>query len=365
MPTRVLVVSHFNDFISARSKAFIFIGLAKLDFQITIMTDISTPFLELFYEVGIEVIDFSCKKKFDKQEIRTLHDFMEERKIQIAHLFYSAATINGIRAAKGLPVKVVLYRGASANIHFLDPTAYFKYLHPRVDAIVCNSKGTEEYLKKNLLRKPNKAITISKGHKMEWYSDVQALDIREKLSIPQETTLVVNVANNRPIKGVKYLLEGFSQIPSEKPIHLLLIGRDMDNKENLDIITKGGMKDRVHILGHRKDVLEIEKSCDILVLASLGSESITRSVIEGMALGVAPIITNIPGNLPLVTHEENGLLVPVADADAIREAILRLYENEELRKKFGQRSKERIRTTLSNSETVKKYETFYKDLVTK
>ena len=79
------------------------------------------------------------------------------------------------------------------------------------------------------------------------------------MGIPEDSFLLVNVANNREMKGINFLLEGFNEISNELPIHLLLIGNDMDNEQNLNILAKGDKKNHVHFLGFRKKV-EIVKT---------------------------------------------------------------------------------------------------------
>jgi len=54
-------------------------------------------------------------------------------------------------------------------------------------------------------------------------------------------------------------------------------------------------------------------------------------LIEAMAAGVPVVATNAPGIRDVVQHEENGLLVPVGDVDALRQAIKRVVGDAALR----------------------------------
>ena len=51
-------------------------------------------------------------------------------------------------------------------------------------------------------------------------------------------------------------------------------------------------------------------------------------MIEGMMVGLPCITTDYPGARELITHEENGLVVPMNDADALAQAIIKLTNNE-------------------------------------
>ncbi len=133
MSIKVLVVSDYSDYHSTRPEASIFVGLAQLGFEVSVMTYKASGHTAAFEAVGIQVIDFHPEKKFDPSEIARLRQFMVQAEIDVVHLFNSVAIINGLQAAKDLAVKVVLYRGYTGNIHWYDPSAYFKFLHPRVD----------------------------------------------------------------------------------------------------------------------------------------------------------------------------------------------------------------------------------------
>lgn len=364
MAIRVLVISDYRDYHTVRPEANVFIGLAKLGLQIHIMTYKESQFTKEFEAVGIKVIDFHPQKKLDKLEIEKIRDYIIEEKIEILHLFNSKSIINGIKAAEELDVKVVLYRGFTGNIRWYDPTAYYKFLNRRVDKIVCNSKGVEDYINGNLFFDKSKTITINKGHDISWYN-YEPIDIRKELGIPKDSFLLVNVANNRRMKGIPYLLKSMNLLPKDSPIHLLLVGRDMDSASNLKIVNQGHMKDNVHFLGFRKDALNIVAGSDVFVLSSLFGESITKSVIEAMSLGVAPIITDIPGNQELVVNGESGFVVKVKSPKEIAEAVIKLFINKDLCKKMGVNAKNRIDNQLNTNVTIAKTKELYENLVQK
>ena len=362
MAIKILVISSYHVPVAARPEAEVFIGLKKYGFEINVMTYADAEYVENFKKAGIKVIDFHPEKKFDKQEIRRIREQLIEGNYDILHLFNSKAIVNGIRAAKGLPVKVVLYRGYAGNIHWWDPTAYIKYLHPRVDKIICNSKGVEDYIQKQLFFNKSKTITINKGHRPEWYSGVIPVR-REELGISDGTFIVTCVANTRRMKGIPFLLKAMFQIPSEMPIHLLLIGHGLDSKNNKKLVEKNKNKDKIHFMGYRENSLNIVASGDVFILSSIYGESITKSVIEAMSVGITPVITDIPGNKELVVHEESGLVVPSHNSTALAEALIRLYNDRELCKKLAHGAQKHIAENLHNDRTVIETKALYEDLV--
>jgi len=321
--------------------------------------------LRNFEQLESKVIDFHPQKKMDKAEIEKIRNYLIDNKIDILHLFNSKSIINGIQAAKGLKVNVILYRGYAGNINWYDPTAYSKFLHPRVDTIICNSIGVEKYLHKQLFFDKKKTITINKGHDLKWYKNYKPVDLRHEFKLPNNSLVLVNVANNRRMKGIPYLLEAMTLLPQSAEVHLILIGRDMNTRSNQKILRKGNIIEKVHFAGFRPDALNLVAGADAFVLSSIFGESITKSVIEAMSLGVAPLITDIPGNVELVEDGVSGIVVKRKNSQELKEAILRLYNDRNLCNKFGLAAQERINNELNTKETIRKTKDLYLSLVRK
>lgn len=358
---KLLVISDYRSFTSSRPEAEIFIGLKRLGMDVSIMTYDEGEYVERFKAEGIHVINFHPRRKFEKSESRFIREELIRGKYNVLHLFNSKATFNGIRAAKGLAVKVVLYRGYTGNIHWWDPAAYFKYLHPRVNKIVCLADSVHEMFMRQLTLKKKKLVTINKGHALEWYADTPIADLQSEGLSPSDFVACM-VANDRPMKGIPYLLKAWSLLPKDFPIHLMLIGAGLDNPKYLKLIKKYDIGDKVHLTGHRKDSLSLVRAADVFVLSSIKGEATTKSVIEAMCLGKACVITDISGNRGLVIHEESGLVVPSKNAQALCDGVLRIFHNPALKKEYGEKAQWQIANRFHTSITVEKYRQLYNAL---
>lgn len=363
MPIKVLAISDYREFHSVRPEAEIFIGLKNAGLDVHVMTYGDSEYAERFRKAGIHVIDFHPNEKFNSDELKFIRDILVKEDYDIIHLFNSRAIIHGIRASKGLKAKIVLYRGYSGNIHWYDPTAYAKFLHPRVDAIMCNSVGVEKIIRNQKLWNKRKAVTINKGHNTSWYSDVKPSKIREEFGIPEDAFLLINVANNRKMKGIPYLLKAMNMLPPGLNVHLILLGKGMDDQNNVDLINSGPYKNNIHLPGFRPNALSHVAASDVFVLPSIMGESITKSVIEAMSLEKTPIITDIAGNVELVEDGISGIVVPKKNPKSLADAILKLYQNRDLCNQMAKKARERIDTELSTAQTVKKVKKLYEELL--
>lgn len=359
---KVLVIGSYDVIHTSRPEAEIIIGLANAGLDMSVMTQGNTEYAKRFTECGVRVIPFHLEKKFRRAESQRIRQELIDGEYDILQLYTSKAIINGIRAARGLRVKVVLYRGYAGHIHWYDPAAYLKYLHPRVDKIVCNSIGVEAHFRKQLFLDKSKLVTINKGHDLAWYKDVVPADLRN-LGIPTSAFVVTCMANVRPMKGIPYLLAAMDYLPMDAQIHLVLGGDGTDDESFVKKAAVSQHASKIHLLGHRKDALNIVAASNVFALASIKGESITRAVQEAMALGIPPVITDIPGNKELVEHRISGLVVPMKNAKALADALLLLYRDAVLYQKLSTGARIHIATKLSHQRTVVQMKKLYESIV--
>ena len=97
--------------------------------------------------------------------------------------------------------------------------------------------------------------------------------------------------------------------------------------------------DRLEWIGQTDAVHEVLGPADIFVRYST-TEGQSLAVLEAMACGCAVVVSDIPANRELVTDGVNGLVVPLGDVDALREAIERLVGDAGLRRRIAAAARE-------------------------
>ena len=91
--------------------------------------------------------------------------------------------------------------------------------------------------------------------------------------------------------------------------------------------------------GQRQDITAVLAESDIFVLPSTYREGIPRVLLEAAAMGLPIITTDAPGCREVVTHSLNGYLIPAHNKNALRDSILHLCDQPNLRRKFGKNSR--------------------------
>lgn len=110
------------------------------------------------------------------------------------------------------------------------------------------------------------------------------------------------------------------------------------------------------------EVAQYLNAADIYV-STCYIDSTSVSLLEAMACGLPPIVTDIPGNREWIENGVNGFLFPSKNPKVLAEKIVELIENEPLRKRFGERCLQKIKRKATWKESLTKMEAVYKALL--
>ena len=361
---KILVISDYRAVGSSRPEAEIFIRLARLGHKICILSHAEAVYYnQRFRSFGIEVIERHPTKKISGEYIKFLRALVLDRQFDFVHAFNSKGLTNAVWALRGTTAKLIAYRGFAGQTHWYDPMMYTKYFHPRVDHIICVSKDIENILKKNMPGGKSKLSTIPKGHDPAWYSEVIPED-RTELGFSKEDILVCFLANVRPFKGLTYVLDAMRFLSGDLPVQLLFIGHGYEKDNIREQINANPWRNKIHVLGYRSNALSILAASDCLIQASTHGEGLSKSVVESMFLGIAPIITDIPGNEGLVEDGQSGWIVPIKDPMAISKALMAMASDKGERERRGANAKKHMHLHYHIEQTVEEYLRLYQRLLT-
>lgn len=97
----------------------------------------------------------------------------------------------------------------------------------------------------------------------------------------------------------------------------------------------------VHPRFAREQLPELLAGAAILLFPSR-SEGYPLSLVEAMACGLVPVASAIPGVVDIVEHGRDGLLAEPGDAEAFRDAVVRLLDDVEERGRMRRNARARI-----------------------
>ncbi|HEX5049759.1 MAG TPA: glycosyltransferase family 4 protein [Gammaproteobacteria bacterium] len=356
-PIKTLCITEDPD----RPTAATFVGLHAAGVDVTVVCPPGRA-RTMLAEAGVRLLDLPLSGGRDRAGRAALRAELEGGRYDILHVFGNRGVQNGLAAARGLPVKIVAYRGIVGNVSFLSPVSWLRFLNPRIDRIVCVCNAVRDHflsMRPAFLRMPaSRPVTIYKGHSLDWYTAAPA-DLRS-VGVPEGAFTIACVANYRPRKGIEVLVDAMASLPDD--VQLLLIGH-MDAPALAARIAASPAVDRIRRLGHRQDAPALTAACDAFVLPSIKREGLARSLIEAMAYGVAPVVTDCGGSPELVLDGECGLVVPVRDSAALARALGGLRADPAQRRRLGAAARERIARHFRIEDTISRTLALYRGLV--
>ena len=138
-------------------------------------------------------------------------------------------------------------------------------------------------------------------------------------------------------KGLRYLLEAYGKLKWDLPnIRLIVVGPGNPDKESYRVMSSQNLQD-VEFVGRVSydDLPRYYASADIFCSPATGAESYGIVLLEAMSAGKPVVASDIEGFRGVMTHGEQGLLVPKKDSNALAEALGMLARDPELRRKLG------------------------------
>ena len=155
--------------------------------------------------------------------------------------------------------------------------------------------------------------------------------------------LVIFIGNLVKQKGLEYLLRAKHESKTDYALLIYGDGQEYDNLKNM--IDKYNLKD-TYLMGKTHSPEKIIPQADIMVLPSV-SEGASIIALESMSCQRAFISTDTGNIKDVITHDENGIIVPAKDSKKLSEEIDRLISDERLREKLGINARESIMKNYS------------------
>ncbi|HEV3020810.1 MAG TPA: glycosyltransferase family 4 protein, partial [Pirellulales bacterium] len=118
----------------------------------------------------------------------------------------------------------------------------------------------------------------------------------------------------------------------------------------------------VELLGHCHDMPAVYRRASICVQTS-PHEGCSNALLEGMAAGLCPVASRVPGNVDLVDHEHDGLLVALDDDRELAGALERLFFDSALREQLAAAARRRVVERHSLDRVARQYVAIFEELL--
>lgn len=209
-----------------------------------------------------------------------------------------------------------------------------------------------------------RALAIHNGIDVEEYQGCNPPEVPPAETTPEDAILCIAAHNSK--KAIDVLLQALALVRSRGvDLKLTLVG-DGPLRSALELQAEQlGIADQVRFTGPLElpaVKLHLQR-CRLFVLPSR-DEPFGIAILEAMAHGKPVIATRVGGIPEIISHLENGLLVPPDDPQALAAAICTLHNEPALRDRLSRRGMATVLERFTYQHTGARFESLFSELVT-
>jgi len=212
--------------------------------------------------------------------------------------------------------------------------------HPRLKAVICNSRMVRDEILRSFHIDPHKLHVIYNGVDTQRFSPQlkqHRAAVRAQWCIPHDAPLFVFVGSGFERKGLRYAIEALRHVPAA---HLLVVGGDKQSPRYTRLAQNRGVASRTHFAGVRGDVGPFYGAADALLLPTL-YDPMPNVTMEALAVGLPILVSPACGAAELIDHEDCGLVCDPLDSTALVGAMQRLADPQTAAR-MGQTARQRV-----------------------
>ncbi|MCA9083632.1 MAG: glycosyltransferase [Planctomycetaceae bacterium] len=342
-PRRIsLIIPTLDQSGAERQLTLLAMGLRQLGHSVEVIALNRGGFYEeILRGVGIPVRVLEKRFRFDPLTFFRLRRCLHASTPDIVQSFlFSANTYVRLPGVAPKSAKIIVSERCVDTWKSGWQLAIDRQLRNRMAAMTANSQSVADFYHQSVGVAEEKLVVIPNG--VEINSDASPVastgddhtspngsGLRAELGLSSTAKLVGFVGRFAPQKRLTDLVWAFQLLHQVvDDVYLVLIG-DGPERDELAKFARGlGCRERIFFAGHRQDARECLRQLNAFVLPS-SFEGMSNSLLEAMACRVPVVVSDIPPNRELVTHEQSGLVFPVGDSPEIMKSCKRILENSE------------------------------------
>lgn len=298
----------------------------KKDLQIDLLTSSPDNYCEEKFSPNIKIIRLNIGKKNHQLHHQTIINLIIYFIQSTIFTFKHRKDYDLIHAFSGLPGGVtawlsgkpylVSFRGAEEPGYETRRNLLLQFIKPLLKIIYGQAKSLDansQYLKQLVFQSfPGLKIKLINNG----VDTTQFFPTKKPINKP----VILCTSRLAERKGVEYLIRAMPLVPRAK---LQLVGAGKLESTLKQLVRKLHLSPRVKFLGivPHDQLPPIYRQAKLFVLPSL-SESQSNSLLEAVASGLPVVATNVGGN-PELIGDQNGILVPPENSQALAEAIIK------------------------------------------
>ena len=277
---------------------------------------------------------------------KELYRFLVDKQVDIVLLHGHKARMLGWFAAKKAKIPMIgVSRGwTTENWKIGVYNMIDKWMHRRMDHVVCVSQGQAEKVSRS--GTPKDRITVIRNSiRTERFNSEPDPAYRQNLESMFKNPpkfILGDAGRLSPEKGFDILIDSVSKIVKKGiSVGLVIFGEGFLREQLQKQIDDLSLSDSVSLAGFTNELDKFMPHFDVFVQSS-HTEGLPNVLLEAMAARTAVVATEVGGTNEVVVEGETGFMVPPNNANELADAIQKVLQDDSLRESMGTKGHKRV-----------------------
>ncbi len=290
--------------------------LAQHGVRIILAAQPGSRILDEARRAALHTVAVTMRGAWDLAAIVRLARLIRREAVDVVHTHSSVDAWVGGSAARLARVPVVRSRHVSIPIRAAFNPVYRWF----ADRVITSGDAIRRLVLAGAAR-PETVVAIPAGVDPEEFAPGPPSDAARR-EFGGAAPIIGSVAMFRGSKGHEDLLAAFEALRADWPsARLLLVGDGIRRHQLEELVRVRDLAASVRFAGFRRDVADLLRLMDLVVLASTRTEGVPQSLLQAMAAGVPVVATSVGGIPEVIRDGETGLLVPPGRPDLLAGAM--------------------------------------------
>lgn len=345
----------------------------RYDMAVVALSDRGGDFANRFTDLGIEVHQAGFGKIPGPLKMLRLVRWMNHWKPDVVHAWMYHSNLISAMTAAWVESKPPVIFGIRQSLYDFSHESFTTKLVIKKGATLSKTAARVVYNSSVSARQhealgydPRRTVILSNGFESDAFRpDRQAVvDVRAELGIDPQTVLIGMVARYHPIKDHETFLRAAAILTKSHPhVRYMLVGQDVEDSNNIlaGLLNHLGIRDKVHLLGARKDIPRLTAAMDVSTCCSR-AEGFANVIGEAMACQVPCVVTDVGDSAEILADPKR--VVPAGDFAALANAWKSVLDlDAESRAELGARARRRVQQEFEISVITRRYEALYDEVL--
>ena len=232
------------------------------------------------------------------------------------------------------------------------------------DGAIAVSSSAKNNLMELGIKEEKIRVIINGAQPLYVLSREEKISLKEKVNISVDDVVIGIFARLEKYKDHITFIKA-ANLLKEKKCVFIIVGEGREENALKEYVEKLRLVDKVLFIGFANDVAPWMNITDININCSVGTETSSLALSEGMSLGIPALVSDYPGNMYMIKHGENGMIFPQRDYVTLAKQIELLMENKCFYNDLSCNALNRFKTELNAKSMTKITEAYYREMYNK